>query len=176
MANKVVALLGAVGVLLLGLGAGIWFSTRSANAACLVHEGPVGGTERPAFAKAQAVLTRQGADPLILDVEIADTATKRAYGLMFVRKLGDACGMVFIYPREEDVAFWMRNTFIPLDLLYFDGKGLLHHIHYGAKPHDETPLPSGAPTQYVLEIAAGAAQRHGLQVGDQLKLLETIPE
>lgn len=163
---KPFAVIGILAVVVFaGFGFFFWGSTPS-HAACLSYEGP----DRPAFAQTSLTIERQGGATVTLTTEIADTAEKRAYGLMYVRAMEDSCGMIFIYPTVQPVAFWMRNTFIPLDLLFFDGTGKLHHIHQGAVPHDETPLRSGGPTWIVLEIAAGAASRHGFAPGDRLKL------
>lgn len=107
-------------------------------------------------------------------VEVADTDAERARGLMFRRDLPPGQGMLFVYPAPQQVAFWMRNTLIPLDMLFVDGAGVVRHIHRGARPHDETPIPGAAPgdpapeRQFVLEVAAGEVDRLGLSVGDAL--------
>lgn len=110
-----------------------------------------------------------GADaPLVFGVEIADTPETRARGLMFRTALPERGGMLFIYERPQPVSFWMRNTLIPLDLIFIDETGTVRHVHSKARPLDETPIP-GAPAGdpsparlMVLEIAGGEAARLGL--------------
>ncbi|HEY0275872.1 MAG TPA: DUF192 domain-containing protein [Paenirhodobacter sp.] len=98
-------------------------------------------------------------------VEIADNADERAQGLMGRDSMPRGSGMLFVYPAETPVAFWMRNTLIPLDMLFIDGAGRIVSIHSGAVPLDETPIPSGAPARFVLEINGGLAQRMHLVPG-----------
>ncbi|MFN4060401.1 MAG: DUF192 domain-containing protein [Paracoccus hibiscisoli] len=104
-------------------------------------------------------------------VELADTAKSRARGLMFRRDLPAGQGMLFIYPEPQPVSFWMRNTLIPLDMVFADAQGVIRHIHANARPLDETPIPGAAvgdPDRdrlMVLEIAGGEAARLGLEPG-----------
>lgn len=104
-------------------------------------------------------------------VELADTAESRATGLMFRESLAPGHGMLFIYETPQPVAFWMKNTLIPLDMVFIDPTGRVAHIHPGAVPHDETPIPGseeGDPDPgrlMVLEVAAGEAARLGLVEG-----------
>lgn len=108
------------------------------------------------------------------DIEIADTAATRAQGLMFRTELPPNRGMLFIYETARPVSFWMRNTLIPLDLVFMDSSGVIRHIHPMAKPLDETPIPGalkGDPRPerlMVLEIAGGEAARQGLAVGQPM--------
>ncbi|MCT4609088.1 MAG: DUF192 domain-containing protein [Pelagimonas sp.] len=102
-------------------------------------------------------------------IEVADTEKERAQGLMFVKSLPRFSGMLFVYDSARPVSFWMKNTYIPLDMIFADETGTVVHIHKGAVPHDLTPIPSGAPAQYVLEVNAGIAQQLGLKPGDQMR-------
>lgn len=122
-----------------------------------------------------AALIRTAPDKaLSFDIEVVDTPESRAQGLMFRRNLPAGQGMLFIYPEPQPVSFWMRNTLIPLDLLFFDEGGVIRHIHDNARPLDETPIPGAAvgdpqPDRLmVLEIAGGEAARLGLAPGQQL--------
>lgn len=107
-------------------------------------------------------------------LEIADTPDERARGLMFRRTLPSGQGMLFVYDTPREVSFWMRNTLIPLDLVFMDATGVIRHIHPMAKPLDDTPIPgarSGDPDParlMVLEIAGGEAARLGLKVGQPM--------
>jgi uncharacterized membrane protein (UPF0127 family) len=101
-------------------------------------------------------------------VEFVDTPKSRERGLMFRKSLAPDRGMLFDFKTERDVAFWMRNTFIGLDLIYIRADGTILSIIRGAKPFDETPLPSGGPVRGVLEIPAGRAAEIGALPGDRV--------
>lgn len=125
--------------------------------------------------RADAALIRTGPDrALSFAVEVVDTVETRAQGLMFRRDLPAGRGMLFVYPEPQPVSFWMRNTLIPLDMVFLDAQGVIRHIHRMARPLDETPVPGAAvgdpdPARLlVLEIAGGEADRLGLQTGQVL--------
>ena len=102
-------------------------------------------------------------------VEIADDAAERAQGLMFRESLEASAGMLFVYERPQPAAFWMKNTLIPLDILFFDAAGRLVAFHENAVPHDETPLPGGNGVAMVLEIPGGRARELGLSGAVELQ-------
>ncbi len=95
-------------------------------------------------------------------VELATTPESRAQGLMFREDLAAGDGMLFVYPEPGSPSFWMRNTLIPLDLMFFDPAGDMRHVHFSAQPHDETAIPGGNNIQFVLEVPAGDIKRLGL--------------
>lgn len=99
-------------------------------------------------------------------VTVADDSALRAQGLMHVDSMPQMAGMLFIYDQPQTVAFWMRNTLIPLDMLFADPDGLILHVHENAVPLDETPIPGGDGVQFVLEINGGMAARLGISAGD----------
>ena len=106
-------------------------------------------------------------------IEIAQTIQERQQGLMFRTQLPADHGMLFIQPEAARAAFWMKNTYIPLDLLYFDSTGRLQEIHAAVPPCTVPTCPSyvsNGPIKYILEINAGSAQRLGLKPGAQLHL------
>ena len=105
----------------------------------------------------------------LFTVEVADTAETRARGLMFRKTMDDDNGMLFVYPRQRPVAFWMKNTFIPLDMIFVDETGVVKSVHANAIPHDTTAIPSGAPVQYVVEINAGLAATKGIAEGAEMR-------
>jgi uncharacterized membrane protein (UPF0127 family) len=102
-------------------------------------------------------------------VEVADDDAERARGLMFRDAMADDHGMLFIHDRQEPQAYWMKNTRIPLDILYFDRDRRLVSQQRDVPPCSAgdrcPPYPSRAPAQYVLELNAGQAARLGLEDG-----------
>jgi len=112
-------------------------------------------------------------------VEIADDEAERARGLMFREEMAPDHGMLFIHDELEPVAYWMKNTKIPLDILYFDNERKLVSKQVDVPPctlGDRCPnYPSGAPARYVLELNAGQAAKLKLQDGAELKLSPAIP-
>jgi uncharacterized membrane protein (UPF0127 family) len=103
-------------------------------------------------------------------VEIADDGKERAQGLMFRDNMAKGAGMLFVYPRPQvAISFWMRNTRIPLDIIFLDETGTVQRIAHDAVPYDETPLPGGGGIQYVLEINGGLAKAMGIAKGTQLQ-------
>lgn len=101
-------------------------------------------------------------------VDIADNDETRAKGLMFVQSLADDRGMLFDFKETRIVSFWMRNTFIPLDMIFIAEDGEIKYIHANARPHDETGISPDMPVRFVLEIAGGRAAELGLEVGDKV--------
>lgn len=101
-------------------------------------------------------------------VEVADDNAERAQGLMFREELADDAGMLFLYERPTQLAFWMRNTLIELDMLFLNREGRIQHIHHRAKPGDETPIRGGVGVA-VLEISGGRAREVGIMPGDTLR-------
>ena len=106
--------------------------------------------------------------PVEVAVEIADSDEERARGLMFRRDLPAGQGMLFIYESPQPVSFWMRNTLIPLDIVYIRPDGRVLSIARNARPLDETPLPAGGQIRAVLELAGGRAAQIGLLPGDKV--------
>lgn len=108
-----------------------------------------------------------------ITVEIADDDSSRAKGLMFRDSLGRNAGMLFIFRSEQPRAFWMKNTRIPLDIIYMDRDFRVVSISANTPPCRSRsgrcpPYPSAGPAQYVLEINGGRAAELGLEIGDQL--------
>lgn len=112
------------------------------------------------------VVTARG--PVRFQVELADTDAERAQGLMFRGSMPADRGMVFVFDRAAPQSFWMRNTYIPLDIIYIGADGRIVSIAKNAQPLNETPLPSGVPARYVLEINAGLSDRLGIAPGDRV--------
>ncbi len=102
-------------------------------------------------------------------VEVADTRQARAKGLMHVEYMPSSKGMLFVYDHPQEVAFWMKNTLIPLDIIYADERGVVTSIQANAIPGDQTPLPGEGLNQYVLEINGGLAAMLGIEPGNEIQ-------
>jgi uncharacterized membrane protein (UPF0127 family) len=113
-------------------------------------------------------------------VEIADDPAERERGLMFRDELPEGHGMLFIHDREEDQSYWMKNTKIPLDILYFGHDRRLVSMQQHVPPcslGDQCPpFPSTDPALYVLELNGGTAEAIGLKVGDEMSFGPQIPK
>jgi hypothetical protein len=99
-------------------------------------------------------------------VEIADTDATRERGLMFRKSLGAHEGMLFDFQTPQSVSFWMKNTYIPLDMVFIAADGRIVSIARNAVPFDESPIPSGGAVTGVLEIRGGRAAEIGAEPGD----------
>lgn len=103
------------------------------------------------------------------DVELADDDASRAKGLMNRPEMPRRAGMLFIYPRPQRASFWMRNTLIPLDMIFADREGRVTKVHSNAIPLDETMIDGGRNVRFVLEINGGLAERYGIAPGTLLR-------
>ncbi|MGH6717852.1 MAG: DUF192 domain-containing protein [Alphaproteobacteria bacterium] len=140
----------------LALGAAASFLTAEENGAV-------------SFARDRLVVqTAAGADHAF-EVEVATTPEQRARGLMFRDDLGSGAGMLFVFEGVREVSFWMKDTRIPLDLLFIDAGGTIVRIAAEATPYSLAPIPSRAPVKAVLEIAGGRAAELGIAVGDRVR-------
>ena len=102
-------------------------------------------------------------------VEVADTPAERSLGLMHRDAMPKSAGMLFVYERPQPVSFWMRNTLIPLDMIFADATGTVRRVHENAVPLDETGIPGGPDIQFVLEINGGLAGKLGIEAGSELR-------
>jgi uncharacterized membrane protein (UPF0127 family) len=116
-----------------------------------------------------------GASKAVVRVEIADTAAVRELGLMFRQRLGRDAGMLFVFKQPQHLTFWMKNTEIPLDMIFAEADGKIAGIVANAEPFSEQQLSVGEESQYVLEVNGGFAQRHGIKPGDRLQFLGARP-
>ncbi len=101
-------------------------------------------------------------------VEVVDNDADRAKGLMYRKELPAGRGMLFDFKREQDVAFWMQNTYIPLDMIFIRGDGHILRIQENAEPLSTRLIPSGGPVLGVLEVIGGTAKKLGIKPGDQV--------
>lgn len=126
------------------------------------------GASAPDFPKDTLVIERAGGTPLTLNVEVATTPEQHAYGLMYRRHLEDNAGMIFLWDVPQPVAMWMKNTLIPLDMLYVAADGRIKNIIAHAEPLNLTALPSDGPVRAVIEVNGGAVEKWGLKAGDRV--------
>lgn len=113
-----------------------------------------------------AIETAGGAQPFA--VELAVTSEQRAQGLMYRARLPADAGMLFVYPAERPVSMWMKNTLIPLDMLFIGDDGRILHIAERAIPGSAATISSMQPARAVLELNGGTAARLKIQVGDRV--------
>lgn len=101
-------------------------------------------------------------------VELAVTQEQQARGLMFREELAEDAGMLFLHPSDRVITMWMRNTLIPLDMLFLDRRGKIVRVAERAVPLSETTISSGRPARAVLEVPGGTARRLGIRSGDRV--------
>lgn len=129
----------------------------------------------PVAALAEDLTLHTSTGDYTFNVDVVDTPESRAQGLMFVTELADDAGMLFDFKEEREVSFWMRNTFIPLDMIFVGADGVVKTIHVNARPQDPTSIPSEVPVQFVLEIPGGRSVEIGLKPGDTMEHDRVVP-
>lgn len=102
-------------------------------------------------------------------VDIADDDAERAQGLMFVENLPSGQGMLFVYESPRPASFWMKNTLIPLDMIFVGADGVVRNVHENAVPGDLTPIPGGDDILAVLEIRGGLSGAIGIEPGAEMR-------
>jgi hypothetical protein len=105
---------------------------------------------------------------LVFEVWLADSPSRQAQGLMFVRDLPDLRGMLFVHEQPSEIGMWMKNTYIPLDMVFINDRGRIQQIIEQATPHSLAIIRSDKPALAVLEIAGGEARRLGLHPGQRV--------
>ncbi len=119
------------------------------------------------------VLISETGDTLAaLELEFAKTIEAKEYGMMYRRNMKTNRGMLFFMGEMRFQSFWMKNTYVPLDIIYIDDQFSIVSIQKNARPLNETSLPSEGPASYVLEINAGLSDKWGLKPGTKLSLYE----
>ncbi|AEG04382.1 DUF192 domain-containing protein [Sinorhizobium meliloti] len=104
-----------------------------------------------------------------LTVELAVDPSQREQGLMYRRQMAPDHGMLFDFGETRPVMMWMKNTYLPLDMLFIASDGTIRTIHENAVPHSEAIIDSREPVAYVLELNAGTVKRLGVSPGDRLE-------
>jgi uncharacterized membrane protein (UPF0127 family) len=126
---------------------------------------------QPGCAGDARTVVLQGHDgPVRVRVEIAATPSARAKGLMYRTALADGEGMLFVFDETKDHGFWMKNTFIPLDMIFIDEQLVVAGVHENAVPQSTTTVSIGKESRYVLEVPGGWAARHGIAAGARVEL------
>lgn len=115
------------------------------------------------------IIETQSGQSHAFSVELALTPEQQSQGLMNRTQLDDDKGMLFYFNEAREQSFWMKNTLIPLDMLFIKQSGRIHHIHENAIPHDLTPVKSMGEVVGVLEINGGLSRKLGIQPGDTIK-------
>ena len=119
--------------------------------------------------RAKVILETAGGRAYQVAVDVARTPEHRTRGLMYRTQLGRDEGMLFIFDEDEDHGFWMRNTFIPLDMIFIDSAFRIVSIAANAEPKSEVNRHAGKLNRYVLEVNSGWSAEHGVAVGDRVR-------
>ena len=104
-----------------------------------------------------------------IDIEIADDPDKIETGLMYRRSLPENAGVLFIYKQPQPLSFWMKNTYIPLDVIFIDKDMKIITIHKNVKPLSEDSIESYVESMYAIEVNAGFCDKYRIQIGDYIK-------
>jgi uncharacterized membrane protein (UPF0127 family) len=114
-------------------------------------------------------------ESVVFQAEIADTPEERSKGLMFREHMGDREGMLFLFPQSSQQSFWMRNTLIPLDMIFIQSDRTILGIVENATPKTETPRRVQGESQFVLEINGGLSKTLGLAAGQTVTFVAPLP-
>ena len=139
--------------------------------ACKEEKKDIKPIEIPFTKEGELTIYKAATDSIVanIDIEIADTDYDIQTGLMYRNSMEENQGMLFVFPSMRERFFYMKNTRIPLDLIYLDNNKYIVSFQENAEPFNEASLPSIAPAQYVLEVNAGLAQKWFLEVGDRIE-------
>jgi len=150
----------------------LWVGCHAAPAASSPKASPTpdAGSKSPAA----RVIIHSHASSAVFDVELALDEPSQEQGLMFRKEVPPDTGMLFVFPTESRHVFWMKNTLVPLDMLFLSRSRKIVGIIENAEPLTLTPRDPHAPAQYVLEIAGGTSFARGFKVGDQVDF-ENVP-
>jgi len=141
-------------------------------AASVVPAAPAGARDAllalSAFPRERVIVETRSARRHVFDAWRADTPEARAQGLMFVDSLRPDQAMIFVYAPAQRVAMWMKNTYIPLDMLFVDERGCVVKVHANARPGSLATIEAEEPVALVVELAGGTARTLGLARGDRV--------
>jgi len=132
------------------------------------------GCPRATPSTGAVVVVESGGHSQAVEVEVADDDAKRQRGLMYRKELAEDRGMIFVFEDESPHAFWMKDTLIPLDMIFIDGQQRVSGIVTRAQPLS-LERRMGGVSRYVLEVAGGWAARHGVRAGDRVRIEGLAP-
>ena len=140
-------------------------------ALCVLAAAVAGCTHDPTV----AIDAPNGTQLAAVSVELALTPAKREQGLMYRNHLDENAGMLFVFPVSERLTFWMKNTEIPLDMIFANSSDRIIGIVANAEPYSLRSVGPHANAQYVLEVNGGFCARHGIRIGDRMRFLGFKP-
>jgi len=111
---------------------------------------------------------KDGKEITKIDIEVADNGPERQQGLMWRKTMPENNGMLFIFPEDEEQSFWMKNTIMPLDIIYLNSKKEIVRIYKNATPYSEKSMPSEKKAMYVVETISGFCNKFGISEGDKI--------
>jgi uncharacterized membrane protein (UPF0127 family) len=147
----------------------LFYARRCAAVFILALCAVLGASAAPARAAGQDtidIVTKTGVHAF--SVELATTPAEQERGLMYRKELPEGHGMLFDFQTAQQVSFWMRNTYIPLDMIFIAADGRIMHIAENAKPMSDDLIPSVRPIRAVLEVIAGTVRKFGIASGDRV--------
>ena len=165
------AIVSGVGLWLLALSAGCPTPTEgtAAKAAPLQKSAPVVAADvaakAPEPAGPEVVLSPPGRDPVRVRVELAQKEQERRVGLMYRKHLDAEAGMLFLFEAQQPLTFWMRNTYVPLDMIFITDALAVLGVVENAEPLTDAPRAVAGMSRYVLEVNAGYSRSHGIAGG-----------
>jgi uncharacterized membrane protein (UPF0127 family) len=125
-----------------------------------------GQSARAAETEPLEIVTKSGVQ--VFDVELARTEEQKTTGLMYRKELADGRGMLFDFSPEQPISMWMKNTFIPLDMIFIRADGRILRIAENTEPQSERIISSGGLAKGVLEVVGGTAKKYGITAGDRV--------
>ena len=146
---------------------------RCIDATCAVPPAVDGGAAPPGT-PVVAIAAERGEAQFYLETAVDDA--QRSRGLMWRPRMSDQWGMIFVYPFDRPLSFWMKNTLIPLDMIFIDGRGVVTGVVENAEPRTETPRAAGGSARYVVELNAGLAAQYGIAAGQHVTLVGLAPD
>ena len=113
---------------------------------------------------------------VVIDAEVAATPEERRIGLMWRKEMGERQGMLFLFPDESELSFWMKNTLIPLDMVFITADRKVLGVVEQATPRTTGPRQVPGQSQFVLELVGGASQRLGIRAGQAVTFFAPLPD
>lgn len=148
----------------------VWFYLSAVSTAQAAGEPPVASGESERFQTGHITITSADGRNHDFQVELAVTPAQQSRGLMFRKTLAADHGMLFDYHPPRRIAMWMKNTFVSLDMLFFDAKGRVAHMATRTEPLSQDLIATPMAIRYVLEVPAGTVERFKLGLGDRLQM------